>query len=200
MSCMTTRICEWESCSGLRLVYPVGAKEVCMRSNSEARTVSKKRYRSASVQFLCLIVLFAVCGTGARAARFAQDKAEPVAKPRLLLGVLVDTRAHQKNVIEFEREVLNSIADGFNGVVADGFVIRYADEVETLQDWAPSDVGLTQTSSQMVLDKHNGQNRSTLLYDAVNAGLAKLQSRDDASSKVLIIIGEGNDSGSRTKF
>jgi len=115
-------------------------------------------------------------------------------------GVLVDTRAHQKNVIEFEREVLNSIPDGFNGVVADGFVIRYADEVEARQDWAPSDVGLRQTSSQIVLDTHNGQNRSTLLYDAVNAGLAKLQSRDDASSKVLIIIGEGNDSGSRTKF
>jgi hypothetical protein len=171
-----------------------------MRSNSEGYTVSTKRYRSASVQSFSLIVLFALCGTETRAARFAQDKAEPVAKPRLLLGVLIDTSAHQKNVIEFEREVVNSVADGFKGLAADSFVIRYADEVETLQEWAPPEVGLRQASSRVKLDAHSGQNRASLLYDALYASLAKLQSRDDASSKFLIIIAEGNDRGSRTKF
>jgi len=171
-----------------------------MRSHSEVRTVSTRRYRSASVPFLSLIVLVAVCGTGTCAARFAQDKGEPAVKPRLLVGVLIDTHAHQKNVIEFEREVVNAVADGFKGLAADSFVIRYADEVETLQEWAPPDIGFRKASSRMELDAHNGQNRASLLNDALYAGLAKLQSRDDASSKVLIVIAEGNDSGSRTKF
>jgi hypothetical protein len=146
-----------------------------------------------------MIVLCGICGTATRAARLKQDQAGPEAKSRLLLGVLIDTHAHQKNAIEFEREVLNAVADRFTGAAAEGFVIRYADEVETLQDWAPPAVGFRKASNQMELDVH-GQNRSTLLSDALNAGLVKLNSRDDASPKVLIVIAEGNDSGSRTRF
>ena len=171
-----------------------------MRCNCEARTVSTKRYGSSSLRSLSLIIFFAVCGTGTRAARCAQDKPEPVTKPRLLLGVLIDTHAHQKNAFEFEREAVNAVADGFSGVAAEGFVIRYADEVETLQDWAPPDIALRKASGGMELDVESGQHRLTLLNDALNAGLAKLNSREDASSKVLIVIAEGNDSGSRTKF
>ncbi len=74
---------------------------------------------------------------------FAQDKTtEPGTKPRLALGVLIDTSAHQKKVIEFEREVISSIADRFDGLGSESFVISYASKVNLLQDWSPLETGL----------------------------------------------------------
>jgi hypothetical protein len=51
----------------------------------------------------CLVTL------AARPLLLAQAKTELDTKPRLALGVLIDTSAHQKKVIEFEREVVSSI-------------------------------------------------------------------------------------------
>src|SRR3989442_11415016 len=93
----------------------------------------------------------------------AQEETQPDTKPRLSVAVLVDTSAHQKKVIEFEREVFHSIADGFAGVAAESFVVKYADEAETLQDWSPLDTGLRRVSTRIELDAESGQNRRTLL-------------------------------------
>jgi len=65
---------------------------------------------------------------------------------------LIDTSAHQKKVVEFEREVVNSIADAFSGVATESFVVRYGNEVETLQDWSPLDAGLKKISTRIELD------------------------------------------------
>lgn len=171
-----------------------------MRSHSEARIVSTKRYRSASVQFLSLIVLFAVCGRGTRAVLLAQGKTKLEMKPRVSLGVVIDASAHQKKVIEFEREVVNSLADGFAGLATESFVVRYADEVEILQGWSPLDTGLKTVSRRIELDAHSAKNGRTFLYDAVNVGLLEFDTGNSANSKVLIIIGEGNDAGSLARY
>jgi hypothetical protein len=103
-------------------------------------------------------------------------------------------------VIEFEREVFHSIADGFAGVAAEGFVVRYADEVETLQDWSPLDTSLRSVSTRIELDAEGGKNRRTLLYDALDVALLKLDTGNSASSRILIVVGEGNDAGSVTRY
>ena len=171
-----------------------------MRCNCEARTVSTKRCGSPSLRSLSLIVLFVVCGTGTRAVLLAQGKTELEMRPRVSLGVVIDTSAHQKKVIEFEREVVNSLADGFAGLATESFVVRYADEVEILQGWSPLDTGLKTASRRIELDAHSGKNGRTLLYDAVNVGLLKFDTGNSANSKVLIVIGEGNDAGSLTRY
>jgi tRNA U34 5-methylaminomethyl-2-thiouridine-forming methyltransferase MnmC len=43
----------------------------------------------------------------------------PETKPRISLGVLIDTSAHQKKVIEFQRDVVNSFAEGFAGLATE---------------------------------------------------------------------------------
>lgn len=130
----------------------------------------------------------------------AQGKTELEMKPRVSLGVVIDTSAHQKKVIEFEREVVNSLADGFAGLATESFVVRYADEVEILQGWSPLDTGLKTVSRRIELDAHSGKNGRTFLYDAVNVGLLKFDTGNSANSKVLIIIGEGNDVGSLARY
>jgi hypothetical protein len=130
----------------------------------------------------------------------AQEKTQPETKPRLSVGVLFDTSAHQKGVIELEGEVFHSIADGFAGMAAEGFVVRYADEVETLQDWSPINVGLRSASTRIELDADSGENRRTLLYDAFDVALLKFDTGNSANSRILIVVGEGNDAGSATKY
>ena len=131
---------------------------------------------------------------------FAQERTESDTKHRLSVGVLIDTSAHQKKVIEFEREVVNSIADGFVGVATETFVVRYADEVELLQDWSPLGARLRTVSPRIELDAQSGKNQRTLLYEALNAGLLKLDTGNVANSRVLIIIGEGNNAGGGVKY
>jgi hypothetical protein len=115
------------------------------------------------------------------------------------VGVLIDTSAHQKNVINFEREAVNSLSAAFAQLPAEAFVIRYGDEVESLQDWSPLALGLRTVSSRIELDVDSEKNRRTLLYELLNAGLLKLEG-NSANSKVLLIIGEGNNAGGAIKY
>ena len=154
------------------------------------------------VNRMTLLRLLICCfGFGATSTLLcAQDKTQPEGTPRLSVGVLIDTSAHQKKVIEFEREVVNSIADGFAGVATESFVVRYADEVELLQDWSPLDTGVRRVSTRIELDADSMKNQRTLLYEALNVGLLKLDTGNSANSKVLIIVGEGNNAGGGIKY
>jgi len=157
--------------------------------------------REIDCRMILLRLLFGSLGVAATCTvLLAQEKTESATKPRLSLGVLIDTSAHQKKVIEFEREVVKSLADGFDGVKTETFVVRYADEVELLQDWSAFGTGLRTVSPRIELDVESGKNHRTLLYEALNAGLLKLDTGNTATSKVLIIIGEGNNAGGGIKY
>ena len=129
-----------------------------MPSDSEWRAISTTRYAPPRPRFLILVVLFVLFETTTCTALFAQDKTQVETKPRVSLGVLIDTSAHQKKVMDFQREVINSIADGFAGVATESFVVKYADEVETLQDWSALDTGLKKMSTRIELDVESGEN------------------------------------------
>jgi hypothetical protein len=171
-----------------------------MHDDSEQYTVVTRRYGPLSRRFFFLIVLFVFFETGTCTALFAQNRPQVETKPQVSLGVLIDTSAHQKKVMEFQREVVNSIADAFAGMATESFVVRYADEVETLQDWSPLDTGLKKVSSRIELDVESEKKQRTLLYEALNTGLLKLETGNSANSKVLIIIGEGNNAGGGIKY
>lgn len=130
---------------------------------------------------------------------FAQEETKSSTKPGVSLAVLVDSSAHQKGVIELEREAVNSIADGFASVATDTLVVRYGDEVELLQDRSPIE-GLKAVPLRIELDEESGQNQRTLLYEALDTALLKLDTADNANSKVVVIIGEGNNAGGRIKY
>jgi hypothetical protein len=69
-----------------------------------------------------------------------------------------------------------------------------------LQDWSPLETGLKTVSTGIDLDLEGAKNGRTLLNDALKAALLKLGGRNDSDSKALIVIGEGNDLGSTTKY
>lgn len=129
---------------------------------------------------------------------FGQDQTGPAKRPGLAVGVVIDISAHQKHVIELERETLNLIADQVDGLEANTFVITYAGKTNLLQDWSPLQDGLRTAAERIELSPESGKNAETLLNDAINTGLLKLQA--DSASRVLIVIGEGNDRGSIAKY
>ena len=143
---------------------------------------------------VCSVATLAIC-----ILLLAQDSHKSDARPKISLGVLIDTSAHQEKVIEFERQVVRSIADRFDGMATESFVFTYADKVELLQDWSPLETGLKKISTRVELDVEGGKSGRTLLNDALNAGLLKLEARSDSDSRVLIVIGEGNDWGSAAR-
>jgi hypothetical protein len=170
-----------------------------MPSDPERRTRSTTLYGS-HCQFLLVVLFFVFFETATCTGLFAQDKTQAETKPRVSLGVLIDTSAHQKKVIEFQREVVNSIADAFSGVATESFVVRYGNEVETLQDWSPLDAAGEKVSTRIELDAESGKNQRTLLYQALVAGLLKLGTGNSANSKILIVVGEGNNAGGAIKY
>ena len=89
----------------------------------------------------------------------AQEQPRLGPQSSLSVGVLVDTSGHQKNVINFEREVVNLVSDAFAQRPAETFVIRYADEVELLQNWSPLALGLRTVSSRIELDVDSEKNQ-----------------------------------------
>ena len=176
-----------------------------MPSDSEWYTISKTGYGLARHPFFIFMVVVIFLASATPNPLFAQVTPQPKTQPRISLGVLIDTSAHQKKVIEFEREAVNSLADAFAGVATEGFVVRYGNELEILQDWSPLDTGLKKVSSRIELDAESGKNPRTRLNDAFNFALSKmalseLEGRDRANSKVLIVIGEGNDAGSVARY
>jgi hypothetical protein len=72
--------------------------------------------------------------------------------------------------------------------------------VRILQDWSPLDSGLKEVSAQIELDAESGKSGRTLLYDALNLALLESVGGNPANSKVLIVIGEGNNAGGTTKY
>jgi hypothetical protein len=168
-------------------------------ADRSAKGVEMKREIVFRMILLCLFLgSLAVAATCS--VLFAQEETQSDSRPRLSIGVLIDTSAHQKKVIEFERDAVNSLGEAFAGVATEGFVFRYADELELVQDWSPLSTGLRIASPRIELDVESGKNRRTLLYDALNAGLLKLDTGNGANSKVLIIIGEGNNAGGEIKY
>jgi hypothetical protein len=72
--------------------------------------------------------------------------------------------------------------------------------VETLQDWSPLDTGLKKIPARIELDAESGKNQRTLLYEALNVALQKLETANSGNSKILIVVGEGNNAGGGIKY
>jgi hypothetical protein len=130
----------------------------------------------------------------------AQTAVTPDASPKLLIGVVIDAHPQQQNVVEFQRHVVESLRSALAGIMADVFVISYSDHVRQIVDWSPADSGLRDASSRIALDNVVDKTRGAVLDDGLREAVTRLASSGDGDRKALIVIGEGNDGGSSTKF
>ena len=125
----------------------------------------------------------------------------------LTIGLLVDVSRSQENLIGIER---NAASQFFNKVLRkkdEAFLISFGEESELLQDYTSSprllEEGLSHLRvSSAVGGLHPGpvptvgQPRGTVLYDAVYLAASE-KLRGEVGRKVLVLITDGNDQGSR---
>lgn len=125
----------------------------------------------------------------------------------LTIGLLVDVSRSQENLIDIERNAASQFFANMLRKKDEAFLISFGEEAELLQDYTSSprllEEGLRQLRvSSAVGGLHPGpvptvgQPRGTVLYDAVYlAATEKL--RGEVGRKVMVLITDGNDQGSR---
>jgi VWFA-related protein len=128
----------------------------------------------------------------------------------LTIGLLIDVSASQGNLIEIER---NAAYQFFGKVLRKqdlAFLISFGSEAELLQDYTNSPKLLRAGLDGLHVNSDVGglhpgpvptisQPRGTILYDAVYLAAAD-QLRGQVGRKVLVLITDGEDQGSRYKI
>jgi len=130
----------------------------------------------------------------------AQTATKPVTNQTLSIAVVVDTHPQQASVIDFERQVVESLRNVLADSEADGFVVSYSDHIAQVSDWSPIASGLKDAEGGIALDGGPASKQGAVLNDGVMAGLLKLGASTPEHRKALIVIGEGNDGGSAARF
>ena len=128
------------------------------------------------------------------------DQEGAASPPKLVIGVVVDVRPDQMPVIDFERQVVNAISSAFEGLSAEGFVVAYSDRVQWITDVSTLESALRDGNRRINADSIVAPPFSSVLNDGVAEGLERLASEAGAARKALIVVGEGNDGASSTKF
>src|SRR5271165_6024093 len=125
----------------------------------------------------------------------------------LTIGLLIDVSGSQRNLIQIER---NAASQFFAQVLQkkdEAFLISFGEEAELLQDYTGSAKLLTSAMRDLRVSSGvgglgpgpvptAGQPRGTVLYDAVYLAASE-KLKNEVGRKVLVVITDGVDEGSR---
>ena len=128
----------------------------------------------------------------------------------LTIGLLIDVSASQRNLIEIERSAASQFFSSVLHKKDEAFLISFGEEAELLQDYTQSPRLLNEGLNHLRVSSgvgglHPGpvptasQPRGTVLYDAVYLA-AKDKLTSEVGRKVIVLITDGVDEGSRLKL
>jgi len=128
----------------------------------------------------------------------------------LTIGLLIDVSASQKNLIDIERSAASQFFSQVMRKKDEAFLISFGEEVELLQDYTNSARMLSQGMNGLRVSSGvggfgpgpvptAGDPRGTVLYDAVFLA-ADEKLRSEVGRKVIVVITDGVDEGSRKRI
>jgi VWFA-related protein len=128
----------------------------------------------------------------------------------LTIGLLVDVSGSQRNLIDIERSAASQFFSSVLRKKDEAFLISFGEEAELLQDYTQSPRLLNEGLNRLRVSSgvsgiHPGpvptasQPRGTVLYDAVFLA-AKDKLTSEVGRKVIVLITDGVDQGSRLKI
>lgn len=161
--------------------------------------LSPRAHSSVNMRRCTWLLALGACLSIPSAAAYGQAGARASA-PKLVIGVVVDVRPDQMPVIDFERQVVNALSSAFEGLSAEGFVVAYSDRVQWITDVSTLESALRDGGRRINADSLVVPPLASVLNDGVAEGLERLASEAGAGRKALIVVGEGNDGASSTKF
>jgi VWFA-related protein len=128
----------------------------------------------------------------------------------LTIGLLIDVSASQRNLLDNEKHAAHQFFSQVLGKKDEAFLISFGEESELLQDYTNSPKLLQSGLSQLQINSGASgigpgpvptisQPRGTVLYDAVYLA-ANEKLRAEAGRKVIVLITDGIDQGSKLKI
>ena len=125
----------------------------------------------------------------------------------LTIGLLVDVSGSQRNLIDTERSAASQFFSQVLRKKDEAFLIMFGEETELLQDYTGSPRLLKEGLSRLRVSSGvsgihpgpvptMGQPRGTVLYDAIFLAAAD-KLRSEVGRKVIVVITDGVDQGSR---
>jgi VWFA-related protein len=128
----------------------------------------------------------------------------------LTIGLLIDVSGSQRNLIDIERSAASQFFSQVMRKKDEAFLISFGEEVELLQDYTSSARMLSQGMNGLRVSSGvggfgpgpvptSGDPRGTVLYDAVFLA-ADEKLRSEVGRKVVVLITDGVDEGSRKKI
>jgi len=128
----------------------------------------------------------------------------------LTIGLLIDVSGSQRNLIDIERSAASQFFSQVMRKKDEAFLISFGEEVELLQDYTNSARMLSQGMNGLRVSSGvggfgpgpvptAGDPRGTVLYDAVFLA-ADEKLRTEVGRKVIVLITDGVDEGSRKKI
>lgn len=128
----------------------------------------------------------------------------------LTIGLLIDVSGSQRNLIDIERSAASQFFSQVMRKKDEAFLISFGEEVELLQDYTNSARMLSQGMNGLRVSSGvggfgpgpvptAGDPRGTVLYDAVFLA-ADEKLRTEVGRKVIVVITDGVDEGSRKKI
>jgi VWFA-related protein len=128
----------------------------------------------------------------------------------LTIGLLIDVSASQKNLLDIERQAAHQFFSQVLRKKDEAFLISFGEESELLQDYTNSPKLLQAGLSHLQINSGASgigpgpvptisQPRGTVLYDAVYLA-AHEKLRSEVGRKVIVLITDGIDQGSKLKI
>jgi VWFA-related protein len=128
----------------------------------------------------------------------------------LTIGLLIDVSASQKNLLDIEKQAARQFFSQVLRKKDEAFLISFGEDSELLQDYTNSPKLLQAGLSQLQVNSGVGgfgpgpvptisQPRGTVLYDAVYLA-ANEKLRSEVGRKVIVLITDGIDEGSKLKI
>ena len=128
----------------------------------------------------------------------------------LTIGLLIDVSASQRNLLDIERHAAHQFFSQVLRKKDEAFLISFGEDSELLQDYTNSPKLLQAGLSQLQINSGAGgfgpgpvptisQPRGTVLYDAVYLA-ANEKLRSEVGRKVIVLITDGIDEGSKLKI
>ena len=128
----------------------------------------------------------------------------------LTIGLLIDVSASQRNLLDIEKRAAHQFFSQVLRKKDEAFLISFGEESELLQDYTNSPKLLQSGLSQLQINSGASgigpgpvptisQPRGTVLYDAVYLA-AREKLRAEVGRKVIVLITDGIDQGSKLKI
>ena len=125
----------------------------------------------------------------------------------LTIGLLIDVSGSQRNLIQIERDAASQFFSQVLRKKDEAFLLSFGEEAELLQDYTNSAKLLTAAMRDLRVSSGvggigpgpvptAGQPRGTVLYDAVYLAASE-KLKNEVGRKVLVVITDGVDEGSR---